>query len=148
MSKEETGAMGDLMGAAADAIIAKVTTTLRPIVVIDTSVDEGLVIINYGEGIVAKGQRFSVFLLGDQIKDPYTGETVGNREKKIGEIVAAEVMPRMTKCRVVDPADEKSSVFAIGMICRAVMDNSAGAPITKRLRESTKEDAKPARPGF
>jgi curli biogenesis system outer membrane secretion channel CsgG len=61
------------------------------------------VTINRGEGGgVAVGDVFNVFALGDEMKDPDTGEVLGREEVKVGKVKIAEVDPKFSKADVLE----------------------------------------------
>jgi curli biogenesis system outer membrane secretion channel CsgG len=61
-------------------------------------VTDNQVTLNRGEGTgVAVGQRWGVYALGKEMIDPDTGESLGKEEIKVGEIVITDVLPKVSK---------------------------------------------------
>ena len=59
--------------------------------------DEYQVVINKGsENGVKKGDRFLVYKIGDEMKDPDTNESLGNLEIVCGETIAKHVQEKIT----------------------------------------------------
>ncbi|MBQ4443689.1 MAG: hypothetical protein II896_03375 [Clostridia bacterium] len=60
-------------------------------------IDEYQVVINKGiKAGVKKGDRFLVYKIGEEMKDPDTNESLGNLEIVCGEAVAKHVQDKMT----------------------------------------------------
>jgi curli biogenesis system outer membrane secretion channel CsgG len=65
-------------------------------------VTDNQVTLNRGEGTgVAVGQHWAVYALGKDMIDPDTGESLGKEEIKVGEIVITDVLPKVSKGRLV-----------------------------------------------
>lgn len=84
----------------------------------------GVVNLNRGEGGgLAVGQVLDVYVEGQEMVDPDTGETLGAEEVKIGRIKVTEILPRFSKAAVV----ETSSPIPQGAICRKAKEQPAPA---------------------
>lgn len=66
-------------------------------------IDEYSVVINQGinDGI-ASGDVFEIYASGTEIKDPDTGESLGNLDFVKAKIVARDVFPKMSVCHSQD----------------------------------------------
>jgi curli biogenesis system outer membrane secretion channel CsgG len=74
------------------------------------------VTVNRGEGAgVAVGDMFNVFALGDDMKDPDTGESLGREEVKVGKVKIAEVDPKFSKADILEDTG-----IAAGAILRKI----------------------------
>ncbi|TVM14497.1 hypothetical protein DPQ33_17430 [Oceanidesulfovibrio indonesiensis] len=71
--------------------------------------------INQGGKTVSSGDRFDVFSLGEELIDPYTNESLGQEEVKIGAIVVKDVKPKYAIAEVV--AGDRGA-FEKNYICR------------------------------
>ncbi|WP_159241148.1 CsgG/HfaB family protein [Zhongshania aliphaticivorans] len=71
------------------------------------------VIINAGGRSVSVGQRYNVFLPGEVLFDPYTGESLGSEETFVGAIAVSKVLPKMSHATKVSGGG-----FEPGMIIR------------------------------
>jgi curli biogenesis system outer membrane secretion channel CsgG len=62
-----------------------------------------VVTINRGDGTsIAVGQVWEAFLLGDELKDPDTGASLGREETRVGKVRITEVDPMFSKGEVMD----------------------------------------------
>lgn len=78
-------------------------------------VDGKKVTINKGTGDgIQVGQVFGVYALGEEIKDPDTGQTLSQEENKIGTVKVASVQDKISVCDVVS-----GSGFASGNFLKA-----------------------------
>jgi hypothetical protein len=73
-------------------------------------VDGGTLYLNVGsEGGVKEGDEFNVFRMGDPIKDPDTGEVLGQNETKVGRLRVEKVMgPRLSTGRAISGSGFKA----------------------------------------
>ena len=73
-------------------------------------VDETTVVITVGaKDGVKDGMRFVIVTEGGEVKDPDTGESLGNWEVVKGRLVAAHVQEKMTVCVAELPKSEEGS---------------------------------------
>ena len=87
--------------------------------------------LNRGEGGgLKKGERMQVFSVGDEIRDQDTGELLGRTESRVGILTVDEILPKMSKARIV----ERSAEIKTGYICRKIEK--------KAKKETTLKDAK------
>jgi hypothetical protein len=110
----------------------------------DVNREENSVVLNYGEGIVAIGDQVVMFQVGEEIKDPYTGQVLGKREKTVATLQIVDVQPRFSKGQVI--AREKNIQMADlvpGMVCR--VQKSVASPTEG---ESTKPAPPVRKPTF
>lgn len=124
---------GSLIDDIASEIINDFVESIYPIRVVNIS--DNKIIINIGSDIVKVGQVFQVFKIGEQVFDPYTKESLGVVEKKIGTFKIVEVNPRKSYGVVVS-----GSGFEEGMIVRKAE--------TKTSKEQYLEKSKGVKIGF
>lgn len=115
-SQEEIGQLLDVL---AQNVVAKVVTTLWPIKILAVNVNEKTATINAGDSVVSVGQRLAVYMAGEELVDPETGEVLGREETTAGEIEVYEAQPRFSKCRIVRPVHHPEEI-RVGQICRPV----------------------------
>ncbi len=73
-------------------------------------VDERTVIINRGASAdVREGMKFVIFVEGDSVKDPDSGESLGTWEIVKGYVSAAHIQEKITVCIVSRPDERNSS---------------------------------------
>lgn len=86
-----------------------------PLTIIRTNPRQQMVYLNMGGEKIARGQRFSVYSLGEELIDPYTGESLGAEEEEIGVIEIVDVKPKFSTARMIDG---DFSYVREGQICR------------------------------
>lgn len=118
-----------LLRSAADNVATGLVTTIYPIQVASVQGD-GALILNYGEGAVQTGNIMAVYAKGEDIRDPSTGEVIGNNETRLGYVRVSEVMGRMSKA---SPASAFAHPVQIGAIVR-----EASADEVKQLAKAGK----------
>lgn len=91
-----------LLRAAAERIAGALVMTIYPMQLAAVQSD-GTLVINYGQGSVMVGQTMGVFTKGESIKDPATGEVIGNDERLLGLIQVTDVQARFSKAAAVSP---------------------------------------------
>lgn len=85
-----------LLRSAADRVASGLVTAIYPIQVASIQGD-GTLVLNYGEGALDAGNILAVFSKGEPIRDPASGEIIGNDETRLGYIRITEVTPRLSK---------------------------------------------------
>lgn len=72
-------------------------------------VDECTVIINRGASAgVKEGMKFVIFVEGDSVKDPDSGESLGTWEIVKGYVSAAHIQEKISVCIVSQPEEKDS----------------------------------------
>jgi TolB-like protein len=97
------GSSGNLSGVLeemAARVGREITQTIYPMRLLRADSPQEI-ILSQGGVTVAVGQRFRAMLLGDELKDPYTGESLGNVEREIGIVEVQRVDPRVSYGRMV-----------------------------------------------
>ncbi len=89
-----------LLRAAAQNVSMGLVTIMYPVKVVDVD-EDGEVLLNYGEGLLAVGDVFALFQQGKKIIDPDTGAVLGNSEKFLGLVRITEVLPKISNERTV-----------------------------------------------
>ena len=59
-------------------------------------IDGSAVALSQGEGSVKDGQQFKVFSMGKEMKDPQTGQSLGNMESECCVVTINRVTPKMS----------------------------------------------------
>lgn len=96
---------------AADDLIAGMLDAIYPIRVV--KVVGNLAVINRGEGAVTRGEKFRVFLVGEELVDPQSGESLGAMEVDVGSGVISEVKPKFAYLRVEGAALDGAGSYLI-----------------------------------
>jgi curli biogenesis system outer membrane secretion channel CsgG len=92
--------LNGLMRSASERISMGLVTIMYPVKVVDVE-DNGEVMLNYGEGLLAPGDVFALSLQGKEIVDPDTGAVLGHKESFLGLVRITEVQPKLSKARLV-----------------------------------------------
>lgn len=96
-------------------MVVEVIDGVFPIKVIGFS--GGSVFLNRGAGATnfAVGDHLHVYQMGEDLIDPDTGESLGNAEVKIAEIVVSSIQPKKSVANIVNVNGES---IPIGSVCR------------------------------
>jgi hypothetical protein len=97
--------MGDLYQTAARDLADWERTIVEdfafPIKVV--KIDEDGVLINRGsETGIGRNTYYNVWVLGEELKDPDTGEVLGKEETRVGKVLIVELQSRFSKARIVE----------------------------------------------
>jgi curli biogenesis system outer membrane secretion channel CsgG len=89
-----------LMRSASQRISMGLVTIMYPVKVVDSE-DDGQILLNYGEGLLAPGDVFALYDQGKAIVDPDTGAVLGHKETLLGLVQVSEVTPKYSKAKAV-----------------------------------------------
>lgn len=95
----------------ASKAISAVVEQIYPLRII--AVDNDSYIINTGGKTMKKGTYYDVYQLGQKLIDPYTGESLGSTETKVGLIQVTRINPKMTYAKRINGEN-----IGAGMIIR------------------------------
>lgn len=87
-----SAALGGLISAAADKLVDRMVTAIYPMRIV--KVMGNVAVLNRGEGSLEKGDRYDVFLMGDDLVDPQSGESLGALEIEVGKGTVTDVKPK------------------------------------------------------
>ena len=109
-----------LLGKAAQQIVHRAIENIYPIRVVKVQ-PNGELILNQGGVTVSDGEMLDVFIKGERIVDPYTGESLGSSETWAATIKIVRVIPKMSYARVI-----KGQLATIqnGSICRRIAEKN------------------------
>ena len=111
----------------AETASAQILEAIFPVLVV--SVDGSRVTLNQGGKTMRPGKLFSVYLRGNVIRDPYTGEVLGREETRIGRISIETINPKFSIARIIDESQSFSKSFSPGLlVCRPVDSSKAVRP--------------------
>lgn len=103
-----------LMRSASEKVAGGLVTSIYPIQVAAVQAD-GTVVLNYGEGAVQPGAVMAVYVRGQEIRDPTTGEVLGSDEAKLGLIRITALTGRTSRAALTAPF---SSAIPVGALVR------------------------------
>lgn len=95
----------------AEQLVNKVLENIYPMRLV--AVNGSTVVLNQGGNTLKKGDRLSVYFLGEEMFDPYTGESLGQIEDKVADIEVVRVNPKTSYAKIVKGEAELVSVGAI-----------------------------------
>jgi curli biogenesis system outer membrane secretion channel CsgG len=95
-----TGNLGQVLDAMATQLGREITQTIYPMRLIRMD-DPNELILNQGGVTVDAGQRFRAMVMGDELSDPYTRESLGRVEREIGVVQVMRVDTRVSYGRLV-----------------------------------------------
>jgi len=84
----------------AEELTDKALANIYPIRVV--AVKGKTVVLNQGGKSMQKGERLTVYLLGEELFDPYTNESLGQLEEKIAVVEVVRVNAKTSYAKVVD----------------------------------------------
>ncbi len=101
-----TGMLSASLQTGAQSLVAKMVAAIYPIRVVRR--DSDALVLNRGDGSVTVGERFTVYLLGDELLDPQSGESLGWMETPVGSGVIVDVKPKFSVLKLNAPLDGNS----------------------------------------
>jgi curli biogenesis system outer membrane secretion channel CsgG len=93
-SIDEKSAMANVQAEVVKKAIDSIMLKTFPISIV--SIDGDSVVLSQGEGSVVEGARYRVVKLGKEMKDPQTGQSLGNMESDCCEVVVSRVTPKVS----------------------------------------------------
>lgn len=103
--------LADIYRTTAQQLAFKLVTAIYPMQVASTLPDSTLT-INYGEGFLKPEDLVTVYSKGASIRDPATGEVIGNDEIKVGIAQVTEVNARFSKARPIYGYGDPPTILA------------------------------------
>lgn len=112
-----------LMQQAADTVANELIEIIYPLKVVKV-MGSGQLILNQGGIRVSEGDRFEVYLPGEKLIDPDTGENLGSEEIFCGVAEISRVTPKTSYARMVEGSHEDVEA---GAICRPAAGSAAAS---------------------
>lgn len=141
-------AMGAGMRPNADIAMAEIASSkigtqildaIYPIMVV--AVNRGVFTLNQGGDLVEAGAVYGVYERGPKVYDPYTKESLGRSESKVGELKVERVTPKMSSASLAKGDLSIFEEFKIGkFVCRLEKSAPSRAQQNERIvREKIKK---------
>jgi curli biogenesis system outer membrane secretion channel CsgG len=86
--------LGDMTDDLVRKVVASIMNRTFPISVV--SLEGGNAILSQGGNAVQQGSRYALVLMGNELKDPQTGQTLGRSEQPCCEVVIDRVTPSLS----------------------------------------------------
>lgn len=126
-----------MLGSMAEKASSEIISSVYPIAVV--AADASSVTLGQGGDTIKAGQRFQVYALGETLKDPYTGESLGRRESAVGMIEVTSVTDRLSTGKILDGS--AAIAGAKDMIVRMATSVAAPAPAMASPSSAAKSSA-------
>ena len=98
----EVGSLNDALMLVAQRLTKRAVDAIYPMRIVSVS-SNGDVVVNQGSNRLARGDRLDVFVLGDHLKDPYSGESLGREETQVGTIEVTRVTSKVGYAVSIEP---------------------------------------------
>lgn len=113
-----------MVSAVADAAVRDLTGKIYPLRVVAVTGKE--IVLNQGGDSVRIGERFDLIAEGAELKDPYTGESLGRTEVVVGRATVTRVEAKVAYANVTSAADPDA--ITQGLIARLAASASSNIP--------------------
>lgn len=121
-----------LIGKAADTLVESMVAAIYPIQIVKVMGETA--VINRGEGSVSKGEHYAVFLAGEELIDPQSGESLGSLETEVGLGTVVDVKPKFA---VIKMANGTLSADSSYILRKTDKKPATAAPAKPRARSSS-----------
>lgn len=115
-----TDVLAKNLAGAARKLVSGMVETIFPIRVVKR--DGNMLVLNRGEGAIAQGQQLSVFVLGEDLRDPQSGESLGRMENHVATGTVIEVKPKYSVLRLTSAL---STADNVELLVRSQMSKEA-----------------------
>lgn len=105
-----TQALSRLVSNASVKLVDQLVEAIYPIRVAKV-MSKTMAVINRGSSSIKKGQSFAMFLMGEEIKDPQSGESLGALEIDIGTATVVNTNPKYSVVKLKDGEFEAGSDY-------------------------------------
>lgn len=112
-NKKDNAASQAILSYFASIISNQLMSNIYPLRVVNKSIDRKTVTINQGGKSLKIGDNLEVMSLGEQVVDPYTGESLGQQEYVIATIEVTSTLPKMSTAKVITGRLESINVLDI-----------------------------------
>lgn len=118
---------------AARQLVGVMVQTIFPMRVVKRDGDR--LVLNRGEGSVTQGEQLSVFILGEDLRDPQSGESLGRLENHVATGMVVDVKPKYSVLRLTSSLAAPDSAE---LLVRSQLAKDVPAPPDRR-RNATAE---------
>ncbi|GAB4321086.1 MAG: hypothetical protein Kow0059_15610 [Candidatus Sumerlaeia bacterium] len=107
-------------------IAGEILDVIYPVKVVKVQ-SNGEVILNQGGLRLTPGEQFTVYVQGEKLIDPDTGESLGREETRVAQIEVVRIEPKLSYARVIEG---RADDIRTGAVCRhgAFVQPPPGAP--------------------
>ncbi|SMC08771.1 CsgG/HfaB family protein [Nitratiruptor tergarcus] len=93
----------------AQVLVEQIIFNIYPPKIVSISRDR--VVVNMGGNFIHTGEKYEVYKLGKRLYDPYTKESLGREEIKIGTVKITKVLPKISYAKVVEGKVRKGAIL-------------------------------------
>lgn len=136
-----SGTLANLVSRAADTLIDRMVAGIYPIRVVKV-MGSSMAILNRGEGSIKKGEKYAVFMMGEDLMDPQSGESLGPLEVDAGIGTIVDVKPKFSTLKM----DSGTLESDLNYVVRKTSGAAAPARPASRSSRNNAANAKPAEP--
>ncbi|WP_297819983.1 hypothetical protein [uncultured Paraglaciecola sp.] len=124
--------LGQVMRDTSINVTNVIVSNIYPIKIVAIT-KKGDIMLNYGNGLLQKGDHLNIFSLGETFVDPDTGEELGSEEELVGEVAVFSAQAKFSKAKVIEGADSLEK----GMIARVVHGKKSKEKVWKLKNNMT-----------
>ena len=124
----ESGSLDTLADVLSSEAGQKILNAIMPIYVLGISGDK--LTVGQGGDTLKEGANFSLMRLGEEIRDPYTGESLGQMESKVGTVAVESVQAKTAIVKIVKLGIPQDQLFSSDFIIRPM--KSKKTPIAQK----------------
>lgn len=133
-----SGALAGMVARAADTLIGRMVAGIYPIRVVKV-MGGSTAILNRGEGSLQKGEKYEVFMMGEDLMDPQSGESLGPLEVEAGKGTIVDVKPKFSTLKMDSGTLEADQNYI-------VRKATAAAPAKPSANKPARNNAAPSKP--
>lgn len=128
-----------LVSGAADKLVQKMISSIYPVRIVKV-LSGSTAVVNRGEDSIRKGETYGIFLMGEELKDPQSGESLGALEIEVGIGTIIDVKPKVSFVRLKDGGLDPKAEY----ILRPASAPPAKAPTPAAAPAKSRAPAKPS----
>ena len=134
---DSASALGEVSRRVANDVTSLIVSSIYPVRVLKRTA-QGTVFLNYGKGSLGNGDILDVFVKGEALIDPDTGENLGSEDEFIGRISVFDARTRFSKAKIL----KEVRPIGKGMIARRAKKAVApNKPMTPSLFDGSGGEA-------
>ena len=111
-----------------------IVNAIYPLMVVALS-EEGVTVGQGGDSIRV-GQQYQVLALGRELRDPYTGESLGQQEMPVGKVQIVSTQFKTSEARILSGAEKIRSSYGNGLVLRPLAGGGEAATAPRRARKA------------
>jgi hypothetical protein len=132
-NKKDNAASQAILSHFASIISNQLMSNIYPLRVVSRSIDRNTVVLNQGGKSLAIGDKLEVMSLGEQVIDPYTGESLGQQEYVIATVEVISVLPKMSTAKLITGSIESiNELDIVRRIIDGISDKDASSRSWKK----------------